>query len=55
MGTVVPGDGRSTVLVMTAHVQLPKRLILTAALIYQEMNLLTHRRIEIIHRLGNQN
>lgn len=39
------------ILVTTAYIQLPKCLILTAELMYQGMNLLTHRKIEIIHRL----
>lgn len=46
MGTIVLGDG-DAFLMATAHTQLSECLILTAGLMYQEMNLLTHHKTEI--------
>lgn len=50
MGTVFLGHGNAF-LVMTTHTQLPKCLVLAAKLMYQEMNLSTHQKTEIIYRL----
>lgn len=55
MGTIFLGDANNAFFMMTAHLQLPKCLVLTAGLMFQEINLLTHRKIEIIHRLENLN